>query len=170
MKTVSNIKPNDTFKIEKINNNKCEIVFFTNVKEIEQENEAGALIKQYEYDLYRLEAIYRDNLASQIENNYDVWLNHAMLQEENQVTPLSDKEKIKMLEQENKVQDEMIDITMLATDEMFSMLEPLLASVYTAGATASKMAQMYASMVQRGLKTLDEVPSRYREEVEKLLG
>lgn len=32
------------------------------------------------------------------------------------------------------------------------------------------MAEMYAKMVQRGIKTIDEVPARYREEVKQILG
>jgi hypothetical protein len=32
------------------------------------------------------------------------------------------------------------------------------------------MAEMYAKMVERGIKTLEEVPARYREEVKQILG
>lgn len=32
------------------------------------------------------------------------------------------------------------------------------------------MAEMYAKMIQRGIKTIDEVPARYREEVKQILG
>ena len=32
------------------------------------------------------------------------------------------------------------------------------------------MAEMYAKMVQRGLKTIDEVPAAFREEVKEILG
>ena len=32
------------------------------------------------------------------------------------------------------------------------------------------MAEMYAKMVQRGLKTLEEVPAVFREEVKRILG
>lgn len=32
------------------------------------------------------------------------------------------------------------------------------------------MVELYVVMVQRGLKTLEEVPTRYRAKVEKLLG
>ena len=33
----------------------------------------------------------------------------------------------------------------------------------------NKMVDMYVAMVVRGLKTIDEVPSRYREEVKQIL-
>ena len=32
------------------------------------------------------------------------------------------------------------------------------------------MAEMYAKMVERGIKTIDDVPARYREEVKQILG
>ncbi len=32
------------------------------------------------------------------------------------------------------------------------------------------MAEMYAKMVQRGIKTIDQVPAAFREEVKRLLG
>ena len=33
----------------------------------------------------------------------------------------------------------------------------------------SKMVELYVVMIQRGLKTIEEVPARYREEVRALL-
>ena len=32
------------------------------------------------------------------------------------------------------------------------------------------MAEMYAKMVQRGIKTIDQVPAAFREEVKRILG
>ena len=86
---------------------------------------------------------------------------------------LLDKEainKILILKEENEKQDELIDTTLLATDEMYMMLEPLLASqVNLTSEYISRMAAMYVAMVQRGLKTIDEVPVRYREEVRAII-
>lgn len=79
------------------------------------------------------------------------------------------KEQITTLEEENETQDELIDITLMATDEMFMMLEPLLAEVYATQGGDSKMVDMYVAMVQRGLKTIDQVPARYREQVKEIL-
>lgn len=83
------------------------------------------------------------------------------------------------LKNENIMQDELINITMLATDEMFTMLEPLLeqnATTFGAATFAafgreevSPMVDMYVAMVQRGLKTIDEVPVRYRAQVAEIL-
>ena len=80
------------------------------------------------------------------------------------------EERVAELEVINHQQDELINITMLATDEMFMMLEPLLpqlASLNSGG--ESKIVDMYVAMVQRGLKTIDQVPARYREQVKEIL-
>lgn len=58
----------------------------------------------------------------------------------------------------------MIDVTMMATDEVFTMLEPVLEMIAMTisidGETEVKevknlMVGMYVAMVQRGLKTID---------------
>ena len=37
------------------------------------------------------------------------------------------------------------------------------------GKEVSKMVELYVVMIQRGLKTIEQVPARYREEVRTLL-
>ena len=85
--------------------------------------------------------------------------------------PIPTLEKmIEDVENINKIQDELINISLLATDEIFMMIEPLLSEVntYKIGGN-NKMVDMYVAMVQRGLKTIDEVPVRYREQVKNIL-
>ena len=91
----------------------------------------------------------------------------------NQVSTLSvENEELKAT---NEVQDEMIDVTMMATDEVYNMIEPLLAQIMETSTlninneVINPMVDMYVAMVQRGLKTIDQVPVRYREEVAKIL-
>ena len=76
------------------------------------------------------------------------------------------------LKQTNKIQDELIDINMCATDEMYVLLEPLLAqsiSTMSLEREVSKMVDLYVAMIQRGLKTIEQVPERYREQVREVL-
>lgn len=74
------------------------------------------------------------------------------------------------LKEENQNQSELIDITMMATDEMFSLIEPMLSNLKSATRKGvTPMVEMYVAMVQRGLKTIEEVPARYRAEVERIL-
>ncbi|MDU2266941.1 MAG: CD1375 family protein, partial [Clostridium sp.] len=76
----------------------------------------------------------------------------------------------------NNTQDILIDTTMMATDEVYTMLEPILEmmpmTISIDGEMkggSSKMVDMYVAMVQRGLKTIEQVPARYREEVARIL-
>lgn len=80
------------------------------------------------------------------------------------------EDKVRELEKVNAIQDELINVSLMATDEVYCMLEPLLAekNLFTTRGN-SKMVDMYVAMVQRGLKTIEEVPVRYREQVKKIL-
>ena len=77
--------------------------------------------------------------------------------------------KITEIDKENLIQNELIDISLLVTNEMFMMLEPLLEAVQINERGVSKMVDMYVAMIMRGLKTVDEVPLRYREDVRRIL-
>ncbi len=88
--------------------------------------------------------------------------------------------------------ENLTDVVLLAIDEMYQMLEPLeedtttlsmdsMCEVSTCSLSATKtlsninikeghiMVQLYAVMVQRGLKTIEQVPARYRDQVKALL-
>lgn len=70
----------------------------------------------------------------------------------------------------NDYQDSLIDVSLLATDELYTLIEPLLpefSTLNTKGGNA--MVDAYVAMVIKGLKTIDQVPSRYREEVKRVL-
>ena len=84
----------------------------------------------------------------------------------------TNEEKIEELKEENNIQDILIDTTMLATDEIFTMIEPILELVpqtISLERGVSKMVDMYVCMIQRGLKTIEQIPIRYREEVRRIL-
>lgn len=81
-------------------------------------------------------------------------------------------EKIEEIKEENKTQDMLVDTTMLATDELYTMIEPILETVpqtMSLERSGSKMVDMYVCMIQRGLKTIEQIPARYREEVRRIL-
>lgn len=88
--------------------------------------------------------------------------------------------------------ENLTDVVLLAIDEMYQMLEPLeedtttlsmdsMCEVSTCSLSTPKtlsninikeghiMVQLYAVMVQRGLKTIEQVPARYRDQVKALL-
>lgn len=75
------------------------------------------------------------------------------------------------------------DVMLCAIDEVFMMLDPLISiseevvmSMENSeqlgellNKEVSKMVELYVVMVQRGLKTIEQVPARYREQVKALL-
>ena len=67
--------------------------------------------------------------------------------------------------------DELFDGNMLAIDELFTILEPLMVETYSMNEEmeVNPMVELYVVMVQRGLKTLEQVPARYREQVRQIL-
>lgn len=93
-----------------------------------------------------------------------------ILEEVSMPQELSLEDRVKELEEVNAIQDTLIDVSLLATDEIFMMIEPLLSEANTYNIEGSnKMVDMYVAMIIRGLKTIDEVPLRYREEVRMIL-
>ena len=70
------------------------------------------------------------------------------------------------LETTNREQDDVIDVTLLALDEVYGMIDE--GEIETMS-TGSSMVNVYVKMIKRGIKTLDEVPAKYRAEVEELI-
>lgn len=66
---------------------------------------------------------------------------------------------------------EMLDILFTAADEMFSMVDAMMGSVMMLNEDAglTPMGRFYAAMVERDLKTIDDIPIKYRKEVEDYL-
>ena len=70
----------------------------------------------------------------------------------------------------NETQDHIIDASLCAVDELYMMYETTQEiEAMSADEEGSRMVDMYVAMVQRGLKTIDQVPVRYREKVREIL-
>ena len=72
----STIKPNN-FIVEEGENDKAIVSFFDNIVESETTNETEdgeSTTTKYTYDIYTIELRSRDNLETEIEANYDKWL------------------------------------------------------------------------------------------------
>ena len=75
--------------------------------------------------------------------------------------------------------DMSIDLILLTIDELYTMFEPVLASIEEPMTMSifserteqpiSKLALMYVEMVKRGLKDKDEIPERFKETVNNIL-
>jgi hypothetical protein len=78
-------------------------------------------------------------------------------------------DKLKSTIEENELT---IDLLLYSIDEMYTSVEPLLAMVPMTIETENKVSRLvnfYVLMIKRDLKTIEEVPERFREEVNKLL-
>lgn len=65
-----------------------------------------------------------------------------------------------------------LDITLLATDEILTLIEPLLPEHLVQdiqSRTIDRLINMYSVMVKREIKDLDEVPIKYREQVREII-
>lgn len=72
--------------------------------------------------------------------------------------------------------NEILDTVMEAMDEMFVMFEPLMMMIPMTMSMddlqepiISPMAKLYLLMIQRGLKTIDEVPKKFKQDVINLM-
>ena len=65
-----------------------------------------------------------------------------------------------------------IDLLLYTIDELYTSIEPLLTMIPMTIETENKVSRLvnfYVLMIKRDLKTIEEVPERFREEVNKLL-
>lgn len=90
---------------------------------------------------------------------------------EEKIEKLKQKRKISNLDTSQTTQDNDITDLMLATAEICEMvLGSQQASTMSLKNIkgGSSMAAIYVGLIERGLKTIDQVPVKYREEVRKM--
>ena len=75
----------------------------------------------------------------------------------------------------NKQNDVIIDLLLLTLDEMYISIEPILSmmpmtmnDVEDVGTDTSKFVLLYKMMIDRELKTIDEIPERFKNQINKL--
>lgn len=102
MLTESNVKPLEKFKIEDIKNGKCTVYFFANITEHERQKENEQIEKIFNYDMYKLQISYRENLQADIEDNYSTWLEFAKQKEYDQKAIEIREKRNKLLEETDK--------------------------------------------------------------------
>ena len=118
------------------------------------------------------EPIQSDKLLLECANSSTLHLDTVVPVESVNVSYTGNVPSVYALEETNNNQDSLIDISLCATDEMYMMIEPLLEVVpqtLNNERMMSKMVDMYVAMVIRELKTIEEVPVRYREQVKEIL-
>lgn len=74
----------------------------------------------------------------------------------------------RVLIEQNKSQDKLLDISMAAINELYSLIEPMLPED-TETLFFEKMIDMYVEMIKNGNKDENDIPIRYREQVKSIL-
>ena len=118
MKAESTVRPNLPFEIEQ-NADMATIIFYQNIEEKQEEPQEGDQIK-YIYDEYRIDIPYRPNIEESINKNIQAWLQKA-IEKENEPKPISDKEKIAILNEQNKILRIEIQKNVASTDYIAMM-------------------------------------------------
>ena len=116
-----------------------------------------------EKDLELWHEVHKDDLETPVSQNEEV-LNRLDTHDE-----IIDVNML-ALDELSVTHDELFDINMLAIDELFTILDSLMVETYSLNEEmeVNPMVELYV-MVQRGLKTLEQVPARYREQVRQIL-
>lgn len=96
MKVRSTIAPKN-FKIGDRKGNLIEVAFFDDIKEIQEEEET-----LYEYSIYTIKTIFREDLESFINDNYESWLTLAKETDYQVVAKEVREKRNKLLEESDK--------------------------------------------------------------------
>lgn len=102
MKVESGIKPKNKFIIDNIKGNKCDVVFFDDVKEEKRKKDNDEEQVIFTYNTYKISLTFRENLQDSIEKDITEWLDYAKrLDYENKATEIR-KLRNKLLEESDK--------------------------------------------------------------------
>lgn len=117
-----------------------------------------------EKDLELWVEVHKDDLETPVSQNEEVF---DRLDTHDEIIDIN----MMALDELAVTHDEIIDVNMLAIDELFTIIESLMVETYSLNEEmgVNPMVELYVVMVQRGLKTLEQVPARYREQVRQIL-
>lgn len=118
------------------------------------------------------ETIDTNKLLLEIPNNATLSVD-SVIPPTTTVTYTTDIPDVYSLEETNINQYDLIDVSLMATDEIYMMLEPILNTTYSVREKEVNknyaMINFYVKLVNRGLKDVDKVPEWLREDVIKEL-
>ena len=117
-----------------------------------------------EKDLELWVEVHKDDLETPVSQNEEVL---TRLDTHDEIIDVS----MLALDELSVTHDELFDVNMLAIDELFTILDSLMVETYSLNEEreVNPMVELYVVMIQRGLKTLEQVPARYREQARQIL-
>ena len=135
-------------------------------------------IEEENPDVRELQNIAKD-LQSDVQNLQD---DTNALNESQLIRDETDNIIMSAIVDSDEKHETLTDVLLCAIDDLYSQIEPLLTvseELCIMGEFESKsrinalggdsMVELYVVMIQRGLKTIEQVPARYREQVQALL-
>ena len=135
-------------------------------------------IEEENPDVRELQNIAKD-LQSDVQNLQD---DTNALSESQLIRDETDNIIMSAIVDSDEKHETLTDVLLCAIDDLYSQVDPLLTvseELCIMGEFESKsrinalggdsMVELYAVMIQRGLKTIEQVPARYREQVQALL-
>ena len=135
-------------------------------------------IEEENPDVRELQNITKD-LQSDVQNLQD---DTNALSESQLIRDETDNIIMSAIVDSDEKHETLTDVLLCAIDDLYSQIEPLLTvseELCIMGEFESKsrinalggdsMVELYVVMIQRGLKTIEQVPARYREQVQALL-
>ena len=135
-------------------------------------------IEEENPDVGELQNIAKD-LQSDVQNLQD---DTNALSESQLIRDETDNIIMSAIVDSDEKHETLTDVLLCAIDDLYSQIEPLLTvseELCIMGEFESKsrinalggdsMVELYVVMIQRGLKTIEQVPARYREQVQALL-
>ena len=135
-------------------------------------------IEEENPDVRELQNIAKD-LQSDVQNLQD---DTNALSESQLIRDETDNIIMSAIVDSDEKHETLTDVLLCAIDDLYSQIEPLLTvseELCIMGEFESKsrinalggdsMVELYVVMIQRGLKTIEQVPARYREQVQALL-
>lgn len=135
-------------------------------------------IEEENPDVVELQNITKD-LQSDVQNLQD---DTNALSESQLIRDETDNIIMSAIVDSDEKHETLTDVLLCAIDDLYSQIEPLLTvseELCIMGEFESKsrinalggdsMVELYVVMIQRGLKTIEQVPARYREQVQALL-
>ena len=135
-------------------------------------------IEEENPDVRELQNITKD-LQSDVQNLQD---DTNALSESQLIRDETDNIIMSAIVDSDEKHETLTDVLLCAIDDLFSQVDPLLTvseELCIMGEFESKsrinalggdsMVELYVVMIQRGLKTIEQVPARYREQVQALL-
>lgn len=170
MKVESMQSPVARYEITFIDKEYAEVDFFTGIqkKQRKKDESSEEMIEYYEYDNYKIRVRNRANLTSQLDSNYDQWLQYAMANDDREHIP-TELELVQLEYAEWETMDtpstieEMKQQDPAMAEEYLNMMIEMRGLIYTLSAS-NRLAVGYSAVhIPKPSKPLEEFKNKFNK-------